>query len=211
MEQLANRGNGQYAYVDSPAEARRVFVENLTGTLQTIARDAKVQVEFDPKTVASYRLIGYENRDIADDRFRDDAVDAGEIGAGHSVTALYEIKLNPGVPRGARVATLNLRYKDVDGGDRVVEIDRSIEVRDLHSSWDRAPESLRLATLVATFAELLKESYWAKEVSPKDLERRIAALADDRDDVRTRELSAFVRAAAPLIDRQRRGRTDPEE
>lgn len=211
MEQLANRGNGQYAYVDSPAEARRVFVENLTGTLQTIARDAKVQVEFDPKTVARYRLIGYENRDIADDRFRDDTVDAGEIGAGHSVTALYEIKLNPGVPRGARVATLNLRYKDVDGGDRVVEIDRSIEVRDLHASWDRAPESLRLATLVATFAELLKESYWAKEVSPQDLVRRIAALADDRDDVRTRELSAFVRAAAPLVERQRRGRTDPEE
>lgn len=211
MEQLADRGNGQYAYVDRPAEAHRVFVENLTGTLQTIARDAKVQVEFNPEAVSRYRLIGYENRDIRDERFRDDTVDAGEIGAGHAVTALYEIKLQPGISREARVATLNLRYKDVDGGDRVVEIDRSIEVRDLHSSWDRAPESLRLATLVATFAEVLKDSFWAKNVSPTDLAGRVRALAEDRADARLDELSALVRAAAPLVEKQRRARNGPDE
>ena len=72
MEQLADQGDGSYAYVDTLDEARRIFVENLTGTLQTIASDAKVQVEFNPETVSRYRLIGYENRDIADDRFRDD-------------------------------------------------------------------------------------------------------------------------------------------
>ncbi len=93
MEQLADKGDGNYAYVDDLDAARRVFVENLTGTLQTIAGDAKVQVEFEPGVVQSYRLLGYENRDVADRDFRNDAVDAGEIGAGHQVTALYEVKL----------------------------------------------------------------------------------------------------------------------
>ena len=94
MEQLANDGNGTYHYVDTLAEARRLFVENLTGTLQYIAQDAKIQVEFDAETVRSYRLLGYENRDVADEDFRNDEVDAGEVGAGHTVTALYEIKIN---------------------------------------------------------------------------------------------------------------------
>ena len=91
MEQLANKGNGSYAYVDTLKEAERVFVENLTGTLQIIAKDAKVQVEFNPQTVSRFRLLGYENRRLAQEDFRDDDVDAGEIGSGHSVTALYEI------------------------------------------------------------------------------------------------------------------------
>ena len=77
-------------------EAERLFVDELTGTLQTIAKDAKIQVEFNPEVVERYRLLGYENRDVADDDFRNDEVDAGEIGAGHSVTALYEIELLPG-------------------------------------------------------------------------------------------------------------------
>ncbi len=95
MEQLANQGDGFYAYVDTINEARRLFVNNLTGTLETIAKDAKVQVDFNPEVVARYRLLGFENRAIADEDFRDDSVDAGEIGAGHSVTALYEIKRHP--------------------------------------------------------------------------------------------------------------------
>jgi Ca-activated chloride channel family protein len=93
LEKLADEGDGNYHYVDTREEARRVFVENLTGTLQAIARDAKIQVEFDPETVQSYRLLGYENRDVADRDFRNDAVDAGEVGAGHEVTALFELKL----------------------------------------------------------------------------------------------------------------------
>src|SRR5581483_1841325 len=89
----ADDGNGNYAYVDTLDAARRVFVENLTGTLQVIAKDAKVQVDFNPAVVSSYRLIGYENRAVADADFRNDKVDAGEVGAGHSVTALYEVTL----------------------------------------------------------------------------------------------------------------------
>ena len=92
MEQLAKKGNGNYAYVDTFSEARRIFVENLTGTLQVIAKDAKVQVEFNQDTVRSFRLLGYENRQMKHEDFRNDDADAGEIGSGHSVTALYEVK-----------------------------------------------------------------------------------------------------------------------
>ena len=95
MEQLADNGDGFYAYVDDIDEAQRLFVDELTSTLQTIAMDAKVQVDFNPETVKRYRLVGFENRAIADDDFRDNTVDAGEIGAGHTVTALYEVKLYP--------------------------------------------------------------------------------------------------------------------
>ncbi|MBK7770752.1 MAG: von Willebrand factor type A domain-containing protein [bacterium] len=93
MEKLADQGDGNYFYVDGPREAERVFRENLTGMLQTIATQAKVQVEFDPRRVSRWRLLGYENRDVADRDFRNDAVDAGEVGVGHQVTALYELKL----------------------------------------------------------------------------------------------------------------------
>ncbi len=91
LEQLADKGNGNYAYVDTLAEARKVFVEELAGTLVTIAKDVKVQIEFNPSEVASYRLIGYENRHLAAEDFNNDKKDAGEIGAGHTVTALYEL------------------------------------------------------------------------------------------------------------------------
>ncbi len=162
MEQLADQGNGRYAYVDDLTEARRIFVENLTGTLQTIASDAKVQVEFNPEVVSRYRLLGYENRDIADERFRDDTVDAGEIGAGHSVTALYEIKLSDKRPRRAPLATLHLRYRSQETRE-IVEIERSVRERDGAEHWRGAAPALKLAAVVAEFGEILKGSYWAKD------------------------------------------------
>ena len=119
MEQLANDGDGAYYYVDALSEAQRIFVEDLTGTLQVIAKDAKVQVDFNPETVNRYRLLGYENRDEADEDFRDNAVDAGEIGAGHSVTALYEQKLREGAE--GSLGTVYMRYEDV-GLNEVAEI-----------------------------------------------------------------------------------------
>ena len=184
MEQLADQGDGNYAYVDSLAEARRIFVESLTGTLQTIATDAKIQVEFDPRAVSRYRLLGYENRDVPDDRFRDDSVDAGEIGAGHRVTALYEIKLAEGASRRGRLAEVRLRYRSRATGQVVEE---SLEVRrsDLATSWRAASPSLRLAALAAELAEVLKGSYWARDRSPEELRRRAAevqrAFAADPD------------------------------
>ena len=91
LEKLADKGNGHYAYIDSMREAHKVFVEQMTGTLITIAKDVKIQIEFNPAKVGAYRLIGYENRLMAAQDFHDDTKDAGEIGAGHTVTALYEI------------------------------------------------------------------------------------------------------------------------
>ncbi|MBC8010838.1 MAG: VWA domain-containing protein [Burkholderiales bacterium] len=112
LEQLADRGNGAYGYIDSRREARKVFVEQVEGTLVTVAKDVKIQVEFNPARVASYRLIGYENRVLAKEDFNDDRVDAGDVGAGHTVTALYEIvpAAGAGGARGRRPAVDPLKY-----------------------------------------------------------------------------------------------------
>jgi Ca-activated chloride channel family protein len=133
MEQLANDGDGFYAYVDSMQEAERIFVDKLTGSLLTIAQDAKIQVEFNPETVERYRLVGYENRDVADDDFRNDEVDAGEIGAGHSVTALYELELLPGIEEAkSLVATVRLRWEEPGTGE-VIELEQPFTLGD----WPR--------------------------------------------------------------------------
>jgi Ca-activated chloride channel family protein len=198
MEQLANRGDGAYAYVDTLDEARRVFVENLTGTLQTVARDAKVQVELNPEVVSRYRLLGYENRDVPDERFRDDTVDAGEVGAGHSVTALYEVKLHPGVRPRAEAARLTLRYESAETGE-VEELSRSIAAGELDRDWEDAPAALRLASVVAELAEVLKGSYWAKDGDLDALFRRAQAVsADYPGDLRVAELATLIGKAAAL-------------
>ncbi len=159
MEKLADKGNGNYAYVDNMDEAKRVFVENLTGTLQVIAEDVKVQVDFNPQVVRSYRLLGYENRDVADEKFRDNSVDGGEVGAGHSVTALYELKLQDNAQ--GKVATVRVRYKNPDTGS-VTEVSKDFESGALKTEFGKASENFRLAAAVAEFAEVLRESYWAK-------------------------------------------------
>ncbi len=183
MEKLADKGDGQYAYVDTLAEARRVSVENLTGMLQVIGRDVKVQVDFNPEVVGRYRLLGYENRDVADEDFRDDTVDAGEIGAGHRVTALYEIKLHKGVKKG-RAATVRLRWLGPDGGG-ATETEESIEATEMEGAFEEGSASFRLAAAAAEFAEILRESYWAKgaELGPvfdelQELPREVRSTAE---------------------------------
>jgi Ca-activated chloride channel family protein len=171
MEQLANKGDGRYAYLDTPEEARRVLVEELEGTLETIAKDAKVQVAFSPEVVDRWRLLGYENRDIADEKFRDDTVDAGEIGAGHSATALYEVKLKPGVRGDKPLAEIRLRWRSEQSG-RVREDSKLLRLSQLAPSWERATPALRLASVVAEFAEILRGSYWARGSSLDELFRR---------------------------------------
>lgn len=158
MEQLADKGDGFYAYVDDIAEARRLFVEDLTSTLQTIAKDAKVQVDFNPTAVTSYRLVGYENRDVADNDFRNDDVDAGEIGAGHSVTALYEVVLQEGMQDNqANLATVSLRWQDLANGE-VKEISHSLALSDMANSFADSAPSLQLAVTVAEYGEILRHS-----------------------------------------------------
>jgi Ca-activated chloride channel family protein len=164
MEQLADNGDGFYAYVDTLKEAERVFVHDLTSTLQVIARDAKVQVDFNRAVVSRYRLIGYENRDVADEDFRNDEVDAGEIGVGHSVTALYEIKFHPDAPESETAMTVSVRYEDPDTSE-VTEISHSIARADFAPTFKEASIRFQLDAVVAEYAEILRESYWAKDSS----------------------------------------------
>jgi Ca-activated chloride channel homolog len=182
MEQLADKGNGFYAYVDDIQEARRIFVENLTSTLQVIALDARVQVDFDPEMVSRYRLIGFENRDIADEDFRNDHVKAGQVGAGHSVTALYEVKLNPEAY--GTIATVYLRWKNPNSRNSV-EISQDFSTDQLASSFKRADPHFQWSVLVAEFAEVLRDSYWAKNVSLSSIEdetdRITERLIEDED------------------------------
>ena len=162
MERLANDGDGTYHYVDTLNEARRVFVENLVGTIQTVAKDAKVQVDFNPNIVSRYRLLGYENRRVADQDFRNDAVDAGEVGAGHNVTALYELKFHDNAS--GPVAAVYLRHQDPDTG-RVTETSRLLRTVDFAGRFADASPRFQLSAVAAEYAELLRESYWAQDGS----------------------------------------------
>lgn len=193
MEQLADKGNGFYAYVDDLQEARRLFIENLTSTLQVIALDARVQVDFNPEVVSRYRLIGFENRDIADEDFRNDRVKAGQVGAGHSVTALYEVKLNPEA-RG-QIATVYLRWKDPDSL-KSIETSASFSTEGMAASFNRTDPHFQWSVLVAEYAEVLRDSYWAKNISlasvQREAERVSSRLMEDED---ASEFVSLVRQA----------------
>ncbi|MCP4660013.1 MAG: DUF3520 domain-containing protein [bacterium] len=196
MERLADTGNGRYAYVDTLEEAQRIFVENLTGTLHTIAIEARAQVDFNPRVVARYRLLGYENRDIADERFRDDSVDAGEIGAGHTVTALYELKLHRKLERRDTLGTLHLRYGSFERS-RMMELSRTVTGEDFARRWDDASPALRLTSLVAEFGEILKRSYWAKTGDLREVYERLRRVAAEfRGDREVADLVDLVGRAA---------------
>jgi Ca-activated chloride channel homolog len=168
LEQLADQGDGFYAYVNGPDEAHRLFTEDLTGTLQTVALDARAQVEFDPDAVEAYRLVGYENRAVTDRDFPDDTVEAGAIGAGHSVTALYAIRLNDDVGREGRLATVRLRWTDPDDG-RVDELARDVRTSDLVRSFGATDPFFRFDAVVASTAEVLRGSPWAGHVRLADI------------------------------------------
>ena len=203
MEELAKKGNGNYAYVDTLNEARRIFVENLTGTLQTIAKDAKVQVKFNPDTVRSFRLVGYENRQMKHQDFRNDEADAGEIGSGHSVTALYEVKLNKGVDSG-RLAKVAIRYEDPDTQE-VTEVSQKFRVEDLKAKFEDTSPGLQFAATVAQFAEILRESFWVKEGCLKTVSKtlkdilqqhpEVVAKDEEQAEKRGEELLALVQNA----------------
>jgi len=195
METLADKGNGNYAYIDSFSEARKVLVEQMSGTLVTIAKDVKIQVEFNPAAVRSYRLIGYENRMLAKEDFNDDTKDAGEIGAGHSVVALYEVvpaNLPPGAePRPAvdglkyqtpaiapaqladaaksgETMTVKLRYKEPEGEtSQLIEVPTKDEGKTLTAS----SEEFKFSAAVAGFGLLLRDSAYKGTLSWESVRR----------------------------------------
>ena len=161
MEQLANKGNGNNYYIDSVSAARKVFETQLGATLEVVAKDVKLQVDFDPAIVAKYRLIGYENRNVADNDFRKDAVDAGEIGAGHQVTAMYEIELTPkGLAQNSGFGVVRIRHKAPDG-DAATENAFPMTAPGA-ASFESAPADLRFAFAVAAFADVLRGADEAK-------------------------------------------------
>jgi len=195
LERLADAGNGNYAYVDTLDAARRIFVQNLTGTLQVIAKDAKVQVDFNPAVVSSYRLIGYDNRAVADADFRNDSVDAGEVGAGHSVTALYELRMT-GQGQGTAL-TVQLRYADPKSGE-VREIAQPFGSAGFGRDFAAAPPRFQQAVAVAGFAEQLRGSRLGAPslAGVLAITRRIAPqLANDND---VQEFAQLVARAIEL-------------
>ncbi|HJQ14101.1 MAG TPA: YfbK domain-containing protein, partial [Anaerolineales bacterium] len=198
MEQLADNGDGFYAYVDDLREARRLFVDQITGTLQTIAMDAKVQVEFNPQVVMRYRLVGFENRAIADEQFRDNSVDAGEIGAGHSVTALYEVKLYPEAY--GNIATVFLRWQDPETR-QVMELSKDFNTGELAYQFESADPYFQRSVIVAEYAEILKKSYWAEESSLAHVYHeatRVSELLPWEEDMS--EFMELIRRASQLTD-----------
>jgi Ca-activated chloride channel family protein len=220
LEAVSNAGNGFYGVITSEGQAAEYVRERLLSTLTLIAKDVKVQVEFNSDEVAAYRLLGYENRAIADRDFRVDAVDAGEIGAGHQVTAVYEIVLSggsvpnvPGAPAvtdgggfagqrevaAGELARVKLRYKRPDAGetDAALEVVASLAPAQVAGDFEAAGADLRFASALAVFAEILKQSPYA---SPErlDLLELVFEQAAARDDARA-ELLRLFEVARPLL------------
>ena len=213
MEQLADAGNGNYAYVDTLNEARKVLVSELSSTLFTIAKDVKIQVEFNPATVKEYRLIGYENRVLAREDFNNDKVDAGEIGAGHRVTALYEIvpTNNKGLidplryggavdhdkgNRSDEFALLRLRYKQPDAETSKL-LEYPIKTSTVESK-EQMSTDLRFAASVAAFGQLLRGGKFVDQFSYADVAKLAnSGMGEDSDGYR-HEFVSLVKTAGTL-------------
>jgi len=212
MEQLADAGDGNYAYIDNLREARKVLVDQLGSTLAVVAKNVKVQVEFNPAQVSEYRLLGYENRALKREDFSNDKVDAGEIGAGHTVTALYEI-----VPKGEKgwleplrygqvasdlsaktgeIALLRVRYQQPEGGNSRL-IERPI-LAAASGQLSTASNDLRFAAAVAAFSQQLKDGRYTGDFTLKDTEALArGARGDDRFGLRA-EFVQLVKLAQSL-------------
>ena len=187
LETLADDGDGFYAYVNEVDEAERLFSDDLVSTLLTVAIDAKIQVEFNEDVVASYRLLGYENRAVLDRDFRNDDVDAGELGAGHQVTALYELELEDDVRASDRLGTVSMRWENPDDGD-VIETRLEVNASVVEDRWSNTDDDFRLAVTVAALAEVLRESPFAEDIDLEDVAQEIDNLGsssalDDLADV----------------------------
>jgi Ca-activated chloride channel family protein len=199
MQQLADKGNGNHAYIDGLSEAKKVLVNEFGGTLFTIAKDVKLQLEFNPELVAGYRLIGYENRMLRKEDFNDDKKDAGELGSGHTVTALYEIipagvkssflkdvdplkyqhnKKKKAAPFNNEMVTIKFRYKAPDGNESKLIIH---PVNNESLSFEKVSDNFRFAASVAGFAMLLRNSEY-KENAKYSMVLQMAGASLGKDD-----------------------------
>ncbi|WP_329120393.1 vWA domain-containing protein [Streptomyces sp. NBC_01353] len=199
MEQLADKGDGHTTYVATIEQARKVFVDQLPTNIELRARDAKAQVAFDPKTVERFRLIGYENREVADEDFRNDKVDGGEVGAGHTVTALYAVKTRPG--RSGPLATATVRW--LDPKNRAPhENTGSVGTSALTSSlWAPGHDSLQLTAVTAYFADRLRGGDLPGAPKLTELAERSGAIAERSGSKVVGELTEAIRQADKLSAR----------
>ncbi|MGK9459302.1 YfbK domain-containing protein [Streptomyces sp. G6] len=200
MERLADKGDGHTTYVSNTEDAREVFCEQLPRHIELTARDAKAQVAFDPETVAEFRLVGYDNRRVADEDFRDDRVDGGEVGPGHTVTALYAVRVRPGAD--GHLATATVRWLDPESRAPHEE-SGDVETGDLGDSVWEADRGLRVTATAAYFADALRSPYEGDGALPGaprlgELAERAGALADRTEDPDVRQLATAVRQADRL-------------
>jgi Ca-activated chloride channel family protein len=197
LENLTNRGEGNYFHIDRREEAVRILSEDLVGTLMVIARDVKVQVFMNPEVVARYRLVGYDNRVLADEDFNNDFVDAGEMGAGHTVTGLLEVEFVDGVEFAATdlVAEVRVRYKAPEGTESTL-LAYPMQFSDIHESTDDASDSMRLAMGVAEFAEILRHSQHSEGARFQEVLDLIAPFAEGDADVN--ELVRLIQRAQSI-------------
>lgn len=195
MEALADKGNGNYGYVDSIGEARKLLVDQMGATLLTVAKDVKVQVEFEPTSVASWRLIGYENRLLAAEDFADDKKDAGEMGAGHRVTALYEIVPAGAVAAGMPIGVARVRYKKPDADQSSL---LEFPVTDSGAAWSAASDDLRFAASVAAYGMLLRGSAYKGAADWKLVSALAKGAAGQDGSGRRAEFLALAGKAASL-------------
>jgi len=214
LEQLSNKANGNYSFIDNKKEANKVLVEQMTGTLLTIAKDVKIQIEFNPKRVASYRLVGYENRLLAAQDFNDDKKDAGEIGAGHTVTAFYEV-----VPAGSEsevvqekvddlkyqterttteaaesneLMTLKLRYKQPEEDTSTL---MTYPVHDEGHKFNQSSGDFQFASAVAMFGLKLRDSKFQDETNFEEIEELVSSNVEGPGQSYREEFLTLVRTA----------------
>lgn len=221
MEQISNAGNGNYYYIDNVQEAKKVFVTEMRATLFTIAKDVKIQVEFNPSKVEAYRLIGYENRTLRDEDFNNDKVDAGELGAGHSVTALYEI-----IPKGVKsefvkdiddlkyqtqknelpktdfsdeILTVKFRYKKPDGDKSILIVE---SLKDKITPLNKASDNFKFSAAVASFGMILRNSEF-KGNSSHEMILELAKVSKGKDEEGYRaEFIKLVQSSGLLAEAQ---------
>ncbi len=198
MEQLADHGNGNYAYIDNLMEAKKVLVDEMGATLQTVAKDVKIQVEFNPEQISEYRLIGYENRQLEREDFNNDRVDAGEIGAGHSVTALYEVSMHASSGRidplryagqpdihidsqqqSSELAYVKLRYKTLESNQSSL-LTFPVKLENVKDKLDQTSHNFRFASAVAAFGQKLRGGKYLDHYTYQDI-RQLAQQSRGQD------------------------------
>ena len=198
LEQLADQGNGSCHYLDDLDEAKRVLVDGFLGTMVTVARDVKIQVEFDAEQVLRWRQLGYENRSLAHADFRNDAVDAGEVGSGHEVVALYEIQPSLNADGEGNFVTVRLRWKP-EGSEEAVERAYQMDLGAAQGRFELASVRLRQMSVVAQYSEVLRRSWHARMDSYVTLTEEAQALAKElAGEAEVVELSRMIERTSEL-------------